>query len=234
MQCCRASDVPLVFYVASGRFVKTWKRVFALICWACLLSGSALAQSKVFATPAAYIEHLERTGSSLGYNFNEWTTERGDVNGDSIEDVAMILSYLSDEPGGIRTRLVVLAGRVDGGYAVLSESARYCDVQKFFNLRVEKGSLYAEAVQKADSTYFGSDTLQFRFNKRLRDLEAISQEMQWDAFDDESSGRWSKNFRTGAVVESEVVRGRIIKTKRSQAQRSPLMRLNGFDCNSLE
>lgn len=214
--------------------MKTWKRVPAVICWASLVSGSALAQSKVFANPAAYIDHLNRMGSSLGYDFNEWTTERGDVNGDDIEDIAMILSYSSDDLGGIRTRLVDLAGRADGGFAVLSESARYCDAQKFFNLRIEKGSLYAEAVQKADSTYFGSDTLQFRFNKRLGDLEAIGQELHWDAFEDETSGSWSKNLLTGAVVESEVVRGRTIKSKRTKEQRRPLMRLNGFDCNELE
>lgn len=210
------------------------KRVSAWICWAGFLSGLALAQNKVVANPAAYIEHLNRTGSSLGYDFNEWTQERGDVNGDGIEDVALILSYSSDGPGGIRTRLVVLAGRAEGGFAVLSESARYCDAQKFFNLLIEKGSLYAEAVQKADSTYFGSDTLQYRFNKRLGDLEVMGQELRWDSYDDESSGSWSKNLLTGAVVESEVVRGRTIKSKRSKEQRRPLMRLDGLDCNNLE
>lgn len=214
--------------------MKTWKRVAAVLCWASLVSGSALSQSKVFANPPAYIDHLNRMGSSLGYDFNEWTTERGDVNGDGIEDIAMILSYSSDGTGGIRTRLVVLAGRADGGLAVLSESARYCDAQKFFNLRIEKGSLYAEAVQKADSTYFGSNTLQFRFNKRLGDLEVSGQELRWDSYDDESSGSWSKNLLTGAVVESEVVRGRTIQSKRAKEQRRPLMRLNGFDCNNLE
>lgn len=214
--------------------MKTWKRVAAVLCWASLVSGSALSQSKVFANPPAYIDHLNRMGSSLGYDFNEWTTERGDVNGDGIVDIAMILSYSSDGPGGIRTRLVVLAGRADGGLAVLSESARYCDAHKFFNLRIEKGSLYAEAVQKADSTYFGSNTLQFRFNKRLGDLEVSGQELRWDSYDDESSGSWSKSFLTGAVVESEVVRGRTIQSKRAKEQRRPSMRLNGFDCNNLE
>lgn len=214
--------------------MKTWKRVSAVICWASLVSGSALAQSKVFANPPAYIDHLNRMGSSLGYDFNEWTTERGDVNGDDIEDIAMILSYSSDDSGGIRTRLVVLARRTDGEFAVMSESARYCAAQKFFNLRIEKGSLYAEAVQKADSTYFGSNTLQFRFNKRLGDLEVIGQELRWDSYDDESSGSWSKNLLTGAVVESEVVSGRTIQSKRTKEQRTPLMRLNGFDCNNLE
>jgi hypothetical protein len=214
--------------------MNSWQRAAALLCWASLLAGSALAQSTVFATPAEYLDHLNRTGSSLGYDFSEWTPQRGDVNGDGIEDVAIILSYSSDGPGGIRTRLVVLAGRADGGCAVLSESARYCDAQKFFNLRIEKGSLYAEAVQKADSMYFGSDTLQFRFNKRHGDLEVIGQALRWDSYDDESSGSWSRNFLTGVVVESEGVRGRTIKSKRSKEQRRPLMRLNGFDCNNLE
>ena len=213
--------------------MKTWKRVSAVLCWASLVSGSALAQSKVFATPPAYIDHLNRMGSSLGYDFNEWTTERGDVNGDDIEDIAMILSYSSDDPGGGRTRLVVLAGRPDGGFAVMSESARYCDAQKFFNLRIEKGSLYAEAMHKADASGFTGETVQFRFNRRLGDLEAIGWGSHWSSHDDESSGSWSKNFLTGAVVESEVVHGRAINSKRPKEQRRPLMRLNGFDCNNL-
>ena len=214
--------------------MKTWKRVSAVLCWASLVSGSALAQSKVFATPPAYIDHLNRMGSSLGYDFNEWTTGRGDVNGDVIEDIAMILSYSSDDPGGGRTRLVVLAGRADGGFAVMSESARYCDAQKFFNLRIEKGSLYAEAMHKADASGFTGETVQFRFNRRLGDLEAIGWGSHWSSHDDESSGSWSKNFLTGAVVESEVVHGRAINSKRPKEQRRPLMRLNGFDCNNLE
>lgn len=214
--------------------MKTWKRVSAVICWASLVGGSALAQSKVFANPPAYIDHLNRMGSSLGYDFNEWTTERGDVNGDDIEDIAMILSYSSDDPGGIPTRLVVLAGRADGGLAVLSESARYCDAQKFFNLRIEKGSLYAEAVHKAEASGFTGETLQFRFNKRLGDLEAIGWESHWSSDEDETSGSWSKNFLTDAVVESEVVSGRTIQSKRTKEQRKPLMRLNGFDCDNLE
>jgi hypothetical protein len=213
--------------------MNTVKRASALLCWASLLAGSALAQSTVFANPAEYLEHLNKTGSSLGQGCSEWTPERGDLNSDGIEDVAMILSCSNDGPNG-GTRLVVLAGRADGGYAVMSESARYCDAHKFFNLSIEKGSLYAEAVQKADSMYFGSDALQFRFNKRLGDLEAIGQEVRWDAFDDETSGSWSRNFLTGAVVEREVVRGRTIKSKRTKAQRQPLMRLNGFDCSNLE
>jgi hypothetical protein len=214
--------------------MNTWKRASALLCWASLLSGSALAQSKVFANSAAYIDHLNRTGSSLGYDFSEWTPERGDMNGDGIEDVAMILSYSSDDPGGIRTRLVVFAGRADGGFAVLSESARYCDAQKFFNLRIEKAYLYADAVHKADASQFAGESLQFRFNQRLGDLEAIGWELRWGSSDDETSGSWSRNFLTGAVVEREVVRGRTIKSKRTKAQRQPLMRLNGFDCSNLE
>ena len=212
--------------------MKAAKLVSVLICWAGLLSASATAQSSVFRTVVDYLENFNRTGANLGHGCSEWTSERGELNGDGFEDMAMILSC-SDAVSDGGTQLVVLAGRAEGGYAVLSKSARYCNAHKFFNLRIEEGSFYAEAVQKADSTYFGSNTLQFRFNKRLGDFEVIGQELRWDSYDDESSGSWSKNFLTGAVVESEVVRGRTIHSKRAKEQRSPLMRLNGFDCNNL-
>jgi hypothetical protein len=52
--------------------------------------------------PAAYIDHLNLTGQAWGYDFSEWAAERGHVNGDGIEDVAMILSCSGDDPGGSR------------------------------------------------------------------------------------------------------------------------------------
>lgn len=89
-------------------------------------------------------------------------------------------------------------------------------------------------MHKADASQFAGETLRFRFNKRRGDLEAMGRESRWGAYDDKTSGSWSRDFLTGAVVEREVVRGRTIKSKRTHLQRRPLMRLNGFDCSNLE
>lgn len=202
----------------------------ALVYWIYLLVPAALAQTQVFATSADYIASLNKSSTDKARDFHEWNSERGDLNGDGMADLAMIVSYSDDSGGGVRTRLVVLAGIAGGGYRVLSQSNQYCNAQKFYNLTITAMSLYVQAVHKADSDELASETLQFRFNKKLGDLEAIGQENVWESYSRHSWGRLSKNYLTGAGIESEKVAGRVVQNKKTTSQPKPLIRLNGFSC----
>ena len=120
---------------------------------------TAFAQADVFPTPAAAIAAL-----FPNKEFVEWTSTEGDLNGDGIKDLVMILTH-SPETGPFEKRLVVLAGVSGGKYSPLSVSSEYCDTQKFFNLEVKGSSLLVQEVDKADGDGSVTNTLQFRFNK---------------------------------------------------------------------
>ena len=113
----------------------------------------------------------------------------------------------------------------------MSASSKYCNAQKFFNLEAKGSSLYVAAVQKADSDAIASETLQFRFNRKLADLELIGAEHSWESFSDGSYGRLSFNYLTGSAVEYKRMHGKIKESKRSTFPISQLARLNGFDCD---
>jgi len=160
-----------------------------------------------------------------------WTQDAGDLNGDGLKDIAMILTHNGLE----RISLVVLAGLPGEKYSVLSVSPRYCTAQKFFNLTIDKGSLFAQAVHAADSSHIGSTTLQFRFNPKINDLELIGQEDISESYEDEYYERYSINYVTGAWKKYlRKSNGRSKPIKSGVFKVLPLHRLNGFDCDILE
>src|SRR3569833_3796564 len=126
----------------------------------------------------------------------------------------MILTH-SPETGPLEKRLVVLAGVSGGKYSPLSVSSEDCDTQKFFNLEVKGSSLLVQEVDKADGDGAVTNTLQFRFNKKLADLELIGRENISESFQDDSYNRRSVNYPAGTAIVYERIHGRIEETKRS-------------------
>ena len=190
------------------------------------LAITAFAQADVFPSPEAATAAL-----FPNKKFSEWVSTEGDFNGDGIKDLAMILAlYPKDEP--LETRLVVLVGVPSGGYLPLSISSLYCEAQKFYNLEAEGASLFVTEVHKADGNGTITNTLQFRFNKKLADLELIGQENIGESFQDNSYHRLSVNYPAGMAIDYERVRGRIKVTKRTRFAAPQLARLNGFGCDT--
>lgn len=188
------------------------------------LAATAFAQADVFPTPKAAIAAVYPNMELF-----EWTSTEGDFNDDGIKDLAMILTlHPKDEP--FETRLVVLAGVSGGKYSPLSISSKYCDAQKWFNLDAKGSSLFVTEVHKADGDGSVTNTLQFRFNKALGDLELIGRENIGESFQEKSYGRTSVNYRAGMTIDYERIRGRIKIKERSRFAAPPLARLNGFDC----
>jgi len=190
-----------------------------------IFAATAYAQANVFPSSEAAIATL-----FPGKKFVEWTSAEGDLNGDGMKDVAMILTH-SPENGAMEKRLVVLAGVTPRGYTPLSVSGEYCDAQKFFNLEIVGPSLFVTEVHRADADSTVTNTLQFRFNKKLADLELIGRENIYQSFQDKSYGRTSVNYPTGTTIVYERIHGRIRATKKSRFAVPPLASLNGFDCD---
>ena len=176
---------------------------------------TAVAQTSTFASPEAAI------ASMFQNKYVDWVSTDGDWNGDSIKDVAMILTQREPEEGPTQVRLVILAGVPGGGYLPLSASSSYCVAQKHFNLEASGPSLLVTAVHRLDELI--TDTLHFRFNKRLGDFELVGRE---NVYDDNSHG----GYIGGSKLLYKRQHGRITQKKTPFAVKQ-LVRLNGFDCD---
>lgn len=161
-----------------------------------------------------------------------WASTEGDLNGDGIPDMAMVLTGRKTESDSMEERLFVLAGKPDGTYEVLSISAEFCHPSKFYNLDIARNSLFAQMVEFADATRISSRTLQFRFNAKLSDLELIGEEENAESYEDGAMERTSTNYLTGKVIHA-TKNGSKIKTRIERIDKSASpARLNGYLCRS--
>jgi len=168
--------------------------------------------------------------SELRYFDFIWASTEGDVNGDGIHDMAMVLTGSKTENDPMEERLFVLAGSSDGTYKVLSISAEFCHPSKFYNLDIEKSSLFAQMVEYADANRVSSYTLQFRYNSKLGDLELIGKEENGENYEDGSMERTSTNYLTGKVIHTTKI-GSKSKTRIERNGKSATpTRLNGYSC----
>jgi len=186
---------------------------------------------------AEYTETYRRALAATSSDFSHlnfiWANAEGDVNGDGIPDVAMLLTGNRTENDPREERLVVLTGKPDGGYKVLSISAEFCHPSKFYNLEIAKNSLFAQMVEYADSSRISSYTLQFRYNAKINDLELIGEETNSESYEEGSIERTSTNHLTGAVIHTtKVGENGETKTRTEQIGKSALPKLNGYSCGS--
>ncbi|MFZ6771853.1 hypothetical protein ACO0LB_03965 [Undibacterium sp. SXout7W] len=185
---------------------------------------------------AEYTGKYQRALAATSSNFPHlnfiWANAEGDLNGDGIPDVAMLLTGNRAENDPREERLVVLTGNPDGSYKVLSISAEFCHPSKFYNLEIVKNSLFAQMVEYADSSRISSYTLQFRYNAKINDLELIGEEMNSESYETDSIERTSTNYLTGTVIHTTKTgtKGKT-KTRTEQIGRSVSpAKLNGYLC----
>lgn len=159
-----------------------------------------------------------------------WANTEGDLNDDGIPDIAMVLTGHKTENAPLEERLFVLTGNSDGSYNILSISAEFCHPSKFYNLNIEKNSLFAEMVEYADATRVSSYTLQFRYNAKLNDLELIGEETNAESYEEVSMERTSTNFLTGKLIHTTKI-GSTTKTRADRIDKSASpTRLKGYSC----
>ena len=160
-----------------------------------------------------------------------WARAQGDLNGDGVPDVAVVLTgSKGDAPR--EERLVVLAGRPGGGYQLLSLSGDLCYPSKFYHLEIQKNAVALQAVEHADASSMSSYTLQFRYNAMLQDLELIGERSDEDGYNDGSSYRISINHLTHMAVVARKVGKRYKEAKARMATAPALRPLRGFDCRN--
>jgi hypothetical protein len=157
-------------------------------------------------------------------NYALWTSERGDMNGDGILDIALIMTAPNAD-GPRHERLVVLAGTAGGGYSVISASGDFCQIRHWYNLSFKDSSLYVTGYVRIHSSF----TFQFRYTAAMRDLELVSMETLSEDPEASSYDRKSVNYRSGVVAGLRKVGTRYKEASTSFAT-TDLARLNGFDC----
>lgn len=179
---------------------------------------------------AQYQRALTATSSNFPHLNFIWANAEGDLNGDGIPDVAMVLTGRRTENDPSEERLFVLTGNPDGSYKVFSISAEFCHPSKFYNLEIAKNSVFAQMVEYADASRVSSYTLQFRYNAKLNDLELIGEETNAESYEEVSMERTSTNYLTGKVIHTTTI-GNKTKTTTERIDKSAKpTRLNGYSC----
>jgi hypothetical protein len=188
------------------------------------VTSAAFAQKQAFSSAEAALAAIFPNKKTW-----VWTQDEGDLNGDGLKDLAILL-VVDVESEKRQNRLIVLSGEAGGKYSVLSVSSEYCPAQKFYNLLIKGSSLHVEEVHRVDADNMVTNAIQFRFNKKLADFELIGRENQWEVDQDNSGRGLSVNYITGTAKNYERVKGRIKSQKTSRFPALPLAQLNGFDC----
>lgn len=199
------------------------------------LTALLLALGLLGGTEAADVGDAQRAVATLAPELRHldflWVSATGDLNGDGLDDVALLLTG-SKGPGADREeRLVVLAGQPGGGFKLLAVSGEYCHPSKFYDLEVRKGMLFVHAVEHADSSRTARRSLQLRFSHKLNDFELIGQELRSESFADDTLDRTSTNFLTGQTVYTLTRAGKVLKTQRTPGK-PRAMAFSGVACGA--
>ena len=158
-----------------------------------------------------------------------WARAEGDLNGDGIADSALLLTGSKDE-GPREERLAVLAGQADGSYKLLSLSGEFCHPGKFYNLEIQRNSVFVEAVGYVDSSRYSGFTMQFRYSAARQDLELIGQDLREESYIENSLSKTSFNLLTQTVVHTRKAGKRVKEVKERLASAAALRPLRRFDC----
>lgn len=196
--------------------------ISAILCTgnACAADGNASAEQKARLAVSPEFRHLDFVLAAA----------EGDLNGDGLPDLAMLLMGLKGE-GPEEERLFVLTGRADGSYHVLSVSGEFCHPSKFYHLDIKNNALFVQAVYYADAARFSGFTLQFRYNAKTKDLEHIGEQQDDEDYSSNSSYRVSLNYLTNAAIHSRRA-GKKYKEVRGRLTDAPgVLPLNGFVCS---
>lgn len=199
-----------------------------------LFTTSILLSAFAWNVSAEYTPKYQRAQSAIAAAFPEqkfsiWANAEGDLNGDGIQDLALMLTGWEGGEDARGERLVILTGNPDQSYSVLSVSGEFCNVRKFYNLDINGNSLFVQGFSATDATGSSSGTLQFRYNAKLKDLELIGREDLEKEYEKESYYKVSVNYLTKTVIHSRREKKRH-KEAKAPMNDSNLFRLQGFDC----
>ncbi len=187
----------------------------------CVAAEDSIKQDAALLSVSSELKHLDFV----------WARAEGDLNGDTISDVALVLTGQKGD-GPREERLVVLTGSADGGYEVFSLSGELCHPSKFYNLDIREHSVFVQAVEYADSARFSGFTLQFRYSAARQDLELIGEQIDEENYDENSLYRVSINYLTKTAIHTRDA-GKRHKEAMAQLTTSlAILPLQQFDCGN--
>jgi hypothetical protein len=160
--------------------------------------------------------------------YEEWTSTTGDLNGDGLDDVALVITGGTAD-GPRSERLVVLFGTSNGTYTAISASGEFCQVRYHYNLHIKGSSLFVEGFSSVSGSNTSMFRLQFRYGSTIGDLELIGREDLREDIDRNAYYRVSVNYPRGLAIHARKAAKRYME-KRAAIAVSPSARLNGFDC----
>lgn len=160
-----------------------------------------------------------------------WARAEGDLNGDTISDVALVLTGQKGD-GPREERLVVLMDKANGDYQVFSVSGELCHPGKFYNLDIRERSVFVQAVEYADSARFSGFTLQFRYSAARQDLELIGEQIDEENYDESSLYRVSINYLTKTAIHTRDAGKRHKEAKAQLTTSLVILPLQQFDCGN--
>ena len=144
-----------------------------------LLSALVIFSIWASCTSAEHTPNYQRALAATASEFPRldfiWANAEGDLDGDGLPDLALVLTGNRGADGLREERLIVLVGKPDGSYKILSVSDEFCHVRKFYNLSTSPrgGSFEVEGFSSEDASHSDSFTLKFRYNVNLNDFELI-------------------------------------------------------------
>lgn len=208
-------------------FVQTIRLLYLLLlsCFSGVLPAWAKDSSPEY--PSAVAE----LAPELRYLNFVWAVATGDLNGDGVPDVALLMTGSKGDDSPREERLVVLAGRPDGGFRILSISGDFCHPSKFYNLDIRKRSLFVEVVEYADAARLSSYTLQFRHDAKLNDLALIGKEVLAESYEDGALDRISSNYLSGDSIHTIRKDGRT-KSVKARVANKARPGLQGSTCDA--
>ena len=224
-----------------------------------LLSALVIFSIWASCTSAEHTPNYQRALAATASEFPRldfiWANAEGDLDGDGLPDLALVLTGNRGADGLREERLIVLVGKPDGSYKILSVSDEFCHVRKFYNLSTSPrgGSFEVEGFSSEDASHSDSFTLKFRYNVNLNDFELVGREDRSKNDDEGSSYRVSINYLTGVAIQTrhlgtnyierrytadgteEIVqhsrRSSKHKEVKTEFNSTVLFRLQGFDCS---
>lgn len=194
--------------------------LFGATC-VCVAAEDSTKQDAALLSVPSELKHLDFV----------WARAEGDLNGDTIPDVALVLTGQKGD-GPREERLVVLTGSANGDYQVFSVSGELCHPGKFYNLDIRERSVFVQAVEYADSARFSGFTLQFRYSAARQDLELIGEQIDEENYDENSLYRVSINYLTKTAIHTRDA-GKRQKEAKAQLTTSLMIHpLQQFDCGN--
>lgn len=204
-------------------------KLFALIIFIISFCPD-VATARTTTLPDQAIQYIKITYPNYTIQTNDASTyDIADLDGDGIQDIALILTFFTDDEYHIR--ILILKGLEDGTFRTFAVTKPLAMPRHGVEFESGRHSLYIHSYYRGDGTIFSSYRYQFQFRKSH--FEMIRLEFSAEAqVETEPSYRdefISVNYLTGDRITTYKRKGKVTKRVRSKIPSAPLIRFENFE-----